>query len=95
MHENRETSMAPEKVSGRSGKADGRTPGMHAMEESDSGVVPRNQPNNSGPPQAEVGEGRPEIKENIAPSHTRPTQSGEGVSQGRSGVRQPDVIHPR
>jgi RNA-directed DNA polymerase len=88
MHENRETSVAPEQVSGRSGKADGRTPDMHAVEESDSGVVPMNQPNKSGKPQAEVGEGRPGIKENIAQSNTGPTQSGEKVSQGLSGVRQ-------
>jgi RNA-directed DNA polymerase len=88
MHENRETSAVPESVTGRSGKAAGRTPDMHAAEESDSGVVPMNQPNKSGQPQAEVGEGRPEIKENIAQSNTRPTQSGASVSQGLSGVRQ-------
>ena len=88
MHENRETSVAPEKVSGRSGKANGRTPDMHAAEESDSGVVPMNQPNKGGRPPAEVGEGRLEIKENIAQPNTRPTQSGVSVSQGLSGVRQ-------
>jgi hypothetical protein len=64
MHENRETSVAPEKSSGRSGKAIDRTPDMHAAEESDSGVVPMNQPNKGGRPPAEGGEGRPEIKEN-------------------------------
>jgi group II intron reverse transcriptase/maturase len=47
-----------------------------------------NQPNKSGPPQAEAGEGRPEIKENITQPNTRPTQSGGSVSQGLSGVRQ-------
>ena len=88
MHENRETSVVPEAVTGRSGKAYGRTPDMHAAEESDSGVVPMNQPNKSGQPQAEAGEGRPGIKENIAQSNTRPTQSGGGVSQGLGGVRQ-------
>ena len=88
MHENRETSVVPDIVTGRSGKADGRTPDMHAAEESDSGVVPMNQPNKSGQPLAEVGEGRPGIKENIAQPNTRPTQSGESVSQGLSGVRQ-------
>ena len=87
MHENRETSVAPAAVAGRSGKAYGRTPDMHAVEESDSGVVPMNQPNKSGQPLAEAGEGRPEIKENIAQSNTRPTQSGGNVSQGLSGVR--------
>jgi len=88
MHENRETSAVPDVVAGRSGKAHGRTPDMHAVEESDSGVVPMNQPNKSGKPPAEAGEGRPEIKENIAQSSTRPTQSGGSVSQGLSGVRQ-------
>jgi RNA-directed DNA polymerase len=88
MHENRETSVVPDAVTGRSGKAYGRNPDMHAAEESDSGVVPVNQPNNSGQPQTEVGEGRPGIKENTAQSNTRPTQSGESVSQGLSGVRQ-------
>jgi hypothetical protein len=62
MHENRETSVAPEEVTGRSGKAEGRTPGMHATEGSDSGVVAVNQPNKSGQPRAEVWEGRPGIK---------------------------------
>ena len=87
MHENRETSAVPVEMAGRSGKAYGRTPGMHAGEESDSGVVPMNQPNKSGKPLAEAGEGRPEIKENIAQSNMRPTQSGESMSQGLSGVR--------
>jgi hypothetical protein len=68
MHEDRETSVAPEVVTGRSGKADGRKAGMHAAEESDSGVVPMNQPNKGGRPQAEAGEGRPGIQENIAQS---------------------------
>ena len=61
---------------------------MHAPEESDCAVVPMNQANKEEQPPAEVGEGRAEIKENIAQSNTRPTQSGVGVSQGLSGVRQ-------
>jgi RNA-directed DNA polymerase len=87
MHENRETSAVPDVVTGRSGKAYGQTPDMHVAEGSDFGVVPMNQPNNGGKPPAEVGEGRPEIKENIAQSSTQPTQSGASVSQGLSGVR--------
>jgi group II intron reverse transcriptase/maturase len=47
-----------------------------------------NQPNKGEQSSAEVGEGRARIKENIVPSHTSPTQSGERVSQGLSGVRQ-------
>jgi group II intron reverse transcriptase/maturase len=46
-----------------------------------------NQPNKNGQPSTEVGEGRPEIKENIAQSNMRPTQSGASVSRGLSGVR--------
>ena len=88
MHENRETSAVPDAVTGRSGKAHGRTPDMHAAEESDFGVVPMNHPNKGGQSSAEDGEGRPGIKENIAQSSTRPTQSGGSVSQGLSGVRQ-------
>jgi len=87
MHENRETSVAPDAVTGRSGKACSRTPDMHAAEGSDSGVVPMNQPNKSRQLQAEAGEGRPGIKENIAQPNTRPTQSGGSVPQGLSGVR--------
>ena len=58
------------------------------MEESDRAVVPMNQPNKEGQPSAEVGEGRARTKENIAQSHTSPTQSGERVSQGLGGVRE-------
>jgi hypothetical protein len=41
MHENRETSAVPETeaVAGRSVKDQNRTTGMHAVEESDSGIV--------------------------------------------------------
>src|SRR6202030_4517921 len=41
-----------------------------------------------GQTSAETGEGRARAKENIVQSHTRPTQSGERVSQGLGGVRQ-------
>ena len=80
MHENRETSVAPGVVAGRSGKADGQKPGMHAAEESDSGIVPMNQPNKEAPTQegvtAEAGEGRARIKENSSQIHTIPTLCG-------------------
>jgi RNA-directed DNA polymerase len=88
MHENRETSVAPDAVTGRSGKANGRTPDAHVAEGSDSGVVPMSQPNKSGQPQAEAGEGRLGIKENIAQPNMRPTQSGGSMPQGLSGVGQ-------
>jgi len=60
---------------------------MNDQEKSDSAVVPVNQLNNEGKPFAEVGEGRAQTKENIVQYNTRPTQSGERVSQGLAGVR--------
>ena len=89
MHENRETSGASRSHQDRdrSAKAISRTADMHVPEESDRAVVPMNQPNKEGQPSAEVGEGRARTKENIVPSHTSPTQSGERVSQGLNGVR--------
>jgi group II intron reverse transcriptase/maturase len=90
MHENREaswvsgTNRAPDRLA----KATSHKAGMHAQEESDRAVVPLNQPNKGEPTPAEVGEGRAQTKENIGRSNTSPTQSGERVSQGLSGVRQ-------
>jgi len=60
---------------------------MHASEESDRGIIPMSQPNNEDVSSAEVGEGRLRTKENIDQPHRNPTQSGEHVSQGLSGVR--------
>ena len=60
---------------------------MHVLEKSDCAVVPVNQPNKGGQPSAEVGEGRAQMKENIAQSRMRPTQSGKRMSQGLDGVR--------
>ncbi len=59
-----------------------------------------NQPNKVDPSSAaEVGEGRPEAKENSSLSHMPPTQSGKRMSQGLRGVREAyqrfDVTHPR
>jgi RNA-directed DNA polymerase len=88
MHENREISSAPWcDDQGRSAKAASRTADMHALEKSDCGVVPVNQPNKEGRPSAEVGEGRAQTKENIVESHMHPTQSGKRMSQGLDGVR--------
>src|SRR5258706_7847603 len=61
---------------------------MHVAEKSDCAVVPVNRPNKGESSPAEVGEGRAGTKENIVRSNTSPTQSGERVSQGLSGVRQ-------
>jgi hypothetical protein len=90
MHGNRETSGASEPETGtdRREKAESRTARMHAPEESDRGVVPKNRSNNEAQAKTEGEEGRPRIKENASPTHTHPTQSGEWVSQGLAGVRQ-------
>jgi RNA-directed DNA polymerase len=90
MHENREISGASRSNQDRdrSAKAQNQNAGMHAPEKSDRAVVPMNQPNKGEPFLAEAGEGSARTKENIASSNTSPTQSGERVSQGLSGVRQ-------
>ena len=59
-----------------------------AAECATSDPTPMSQPNKGEPSSAEVGEGRVRTKENIDQSNTSPTQSGERVSQGLSGVRQ-------
>ncbi len=89
MHENRDTSGAPRSSQdrGRPEKALNHKSGMHASEESDRGIIPMSQPNNEDVSSAEVGEGRLRTKENIDQPHRNPTQSGEHVSQGLSGVR--------
>ena len=97
MHENRETSGTsrsnPDRD--RSEKAVGRTAGRHVSEGSDRAVVPVNLSNKEGHPSAEMGEGRARAKENIDPSNTNPTQSGNDcpvdgavcVKQQRKGSR--------
>jgi RNA-directed DNA polymerase len=89
MHENRDTSGSPRSRQdrGRLEKAQSHKSGMHGAEESDRAIVPMNQPNNEDLSSAEVGEGRTRTKENIDQPNTNPTQSGESVSQGLSGVR--------
>jgi RNA-directed DNA polymerase len=89
MHENRDTSGSPRSRQdrGRLEKAQSHKSGMHGSEESDRVIVPMNQPNNEDLSSAEAGEGRTRTKENIDQPNTNPTQSGEHVSQGLSGVR--------
>jgi hypothetical protein len=87
MHENRETSKASAEQADRSAKAQSHTADVYAMEESDCRVVPVKQPNKEGKPLAEAVEGRRQPKENVAQSNIQPTQSGERVYQGLSGVR--------
>ena len=87
MLENRETSGATRANRDRSGKAYNHKPDRHAAEESDDAAVPMKLPNNEAQASAEAVEGRASIKENSVESCTRPTQSGERVSQGLGGVR--------
>jgi RNA-directed DNA polymerase len=89
MHENREiSSTSCSKEQDRSAKAINRTADMYVQEKSDCAVVPVNQSNKEAQSSAESGEGRAQTKENIVQSHKLPTQSGKGLSQGLSGVRQ-------
>jgi RNA-directed DNA polymerase len=89
MHENRETSETPvgKPAAGRWAKVTNHKAYVDVSEGSDSGVIPVKRPNNNGRPLAEGVEGRPLTKENVHPSSTPPTQSGERVSQGLAGVR--------
>jgi RNA-directed DNA polymerase len=61
---------------------------MNIVEESDRGIVPMNHSNQDDNQSTESGEGRPLIKKNTHQFNTYPTQSGECVSQGLTGVRQ-------
>src|SRR6476661_2509609 len=90
MHENRETSGAPqpERERGRSAKAQSQKADAHAPEESDRTILSMNQTNKEERSSAEPGEKRVRAKENIVQPNTNPTQSGERVSQGLSGVRE-------
>ena len=89
MHENREISSTPcSNDQGRSAKAASRNADMHVLEKSDCALVPVNQPNREAKATAEVGEGRAQMKENIAQSNMLPTQSGKRMAQGLGGVQQ-------
>jgi len=99
MHENREASGVPrpEKERGRSAKVQSHNADRHAPEESDRTILSMNQTNKEERSSAEPGEKRVRAKENIVQPNTNPTQSGERVSQGLSGVRvaTPLVTPPR
>jgi RNA-directed DNA polymerase len=70
MHENREISSTPWcDDQGRSAKAINRNVDMHVLEKSDCAVVPVNQPNKEAKASAEAGEGRAQMKKNIAQLH--------------------------
>src|SRR5271157_5825169 len=90
MHENREPSGAPrpERGRGRSAKVQSHNADTYVPEESDRAVLSMNQTNKEERSSAEPGEERARAKENIVQPNTNPTQSGERVSQGLSGVRE-------
>ena len=88
MHENREISSTPwPNDQGRPAKAINRNADKHVLEKSDCAVVPVIQPNKEAKASAEAGEGRAQMKENIAQPRMHPTQSGKCMSQGLDGVR--------
>jgi hypothetical protein len=67
MHENRETSGAPqpEREGGRFAKVQSHTADTYALEESDRAIVSMNQANKEERSSAEPGEKRARAKENI------------------------------
>ena len=88
MHENREISSTPWcDDQGRSAKAINHNADAYVPEKSHCGVVPVNQPNKEAEASAEAGEGRAQMKENIAQFNMHLTQSGKRMSQGLDGVR--------
>jgi hypothetical protein len=95
MHENRETSSVFPVSGDRSGKAQSRTPGGYAGEESDCAVLPMKPPNQEAQASAEAVEGRARVKENLGPPHTRPTQCGNmrvpGADRCAAGAVAPAV----
>jgi hypothetical protein len=78
----------PERERGRSAKAQSQKADAYAAEESDRTIRSMNQTNKEERSSAEPGEKRVRAKENIVQPNTHPTQSGERVSQGLSGVRE-------
>ena len=65
---------------------------MNVVGESYSGVVPANQPNKSGRPPAEAGEGRPLTKENTPKPNPHRTPSRENGLSGLERVREADAL---
>jgi hypothetical protein len=80
MFENREISIASgRELSERTGKACGRKPDMYSMEKSDSGIVPKKEPNNAEAlSAAEALEGRPLTKGNFCKDRLRLARRGRG-----------------
>src|ERR1700730_8289571 len=94
MHENREISSTPwSDDQGRFAKAINHNADVYVPEKSHCAVVPMNQPNKEAEASAEVGEGRAQMKENIAQFNMQPTQSGKRMSQGLDGVGKAGTVH--
>ena len=91
MHENRRPLGAFARRGNEARSAEGAKPegGRASLpEESDRTILSMNQTNKEERSSAEPGEKRARAKENIVQPNTHPTQSGERVSQGLSGVRE-------
>jgi group II intron reverse transcriptase/maturase len=91
LHGNREVLPAPagDGPAGRSGKALGLTPDMHAGRKSDGCVIPEKLPNNAGLlPAAEVVEGRRPTKGNMESTAASRTLSRFDASIARLRVRE-------
>jgi RNA-directed DNA polymerase len=88
--ENREIPrvLATDGVAGRAGKADGRTPAMHALGKSDRPIVPTKLPNNAGKPAAEAVEGRGLAKGNTGEQNAPRTQGRAGAHSALDRVRE-------
>lgn len=76
------------KTAGRWEKAKSHKTHMHGDRESYSGILPAKQPNKSGRPPAEAGEGRPLTKENMDQSNLYRTQSRKSGPNGLDHVRE-------
>lgn len=89
LRENREVplTLAADGAAGRSGKAIGRTPGMHVDGKSDGSVVPAKQPNNAEERAAEVAEGRDPIKGNTDEQNAFRTQRRADAHSALERVR--------
>ena len=79
---------AADGASGRSGKANRRTPGMHVDGKSDGSVVPTKQPNKAEGMAAEVVEGRGPIKGNTGKQNASRTQSRIDAPSALERVRE-------
>ena len=98
LHRSWEISAVPGAIRpGGAGKVDDRNPAIHAVEKSDTPIVPRKPPNNGQP--EEAMEGRGVAKGNAGETLAVRTQSRAPASTGLEGIRADApclrVTHPR